>query len=162
MLPSLVLNLPELPRFILTADADQAANGCCTGIQKARECPRKEVRAGWSSREVIPPSVAPRRSRAQRPFCKGNYLTVAPKVSGNMVTAAFVYSPASSESCECPAGRRRLFVLVQLAKRWQSSAKKPFERHVKTSVIPPRLFCDTLGDGGRGSRLSQRATVRLC
>lgn len=43
-----------------------------------------------------------------------------------MVTAhrsAFVYSPASSESCECQAGRRRLFVLVQLAKRWQSSAK---------------------------------------
>lgn len=55
MLPSLVLNLPELPRFILTADADQAANACCTGIQKARECPRKEVRAGWSGREVIPP-----------------------------------------------------------------------------------------------------------
>lgn len=35
MLPSLVLNLPELPRFILAADADQAANGCCTGITKA-------------------------------------------------------------------------------------------------------------------------------
>lgn len=43
-----------------------------------------------------------------------------------MVTAhrsAFVYSPASSESCERQAGRRRLFVLVQLAKRWQSCAK---------------------------------------
>lgn len=59
MLPSLVLNLPELPRFILIADADQPTNGCCTGITKPSKShgsiPEKEVRAGWSSGDVIPP-----------------------------------------------------------------------------------------------------------
>lgn len=56
MLPSLVLNLPELPRFILTADADQPANGCCTGITKASGVSQKggESRLEWSGGDPSP------------------------------------------------------------------------------------------------------------
>lgn len=47
--------------------------------------------------------------------------------------SAFVYSPASSESCERRTGSRRLFGLVQLAQRWQSSAGSPSEEKKATS-----------------------------
>lgn len=61
MLPSLVLNLPELPRFILTADADQPANGCCTGITKASGVSqgRGESRLDWSGPAWLPEGAVP-------------------------------------------------------------------------------------------------------
>lgn len=65
MLSSLVLNLPELPRFILTADADQPAKEYCTGITKASGVPqsrgesRLEYSGGESSPAQLPEGAVP-------------------------------------------------------------------------------------------------------
>lgn len=55
MLPSLVLNLPELPRFTLAADADQPAHGCCTGTTKAWGESQKRGESRLECGEVISP-----------------------------------------------------------------------------------------------------------
>lgn len=69
--------------------------------------------------------------------------------------SAFVYSPASSESCERRTGSRRLFGLVQLAQRWQSSAGSPSEE--KKQLLAAATSPPPVHRGMKGGGVAQKA-----